>query len=206
MPPTPSRIRWLHTVFLTGMASEGDKLPEHGEFRRNLPSLLLELRLALEGSGVRELLKAHRKLSSPRIATVLRKTAEEDAQSSLPLWSAPDVGDFYRSCGFAAIPGPEGTRDLAVALEFVYALAVREARSSHEERLTETGFNLFSQTQFLEKYVCPWLPILVRGLRSQKDLQQYASLACLTRSFAQSDLEYLKSRFAFLEVIRVAGH
>ncbi len=79
---------------------------------------------------------------------------------------------------------------ITVELEFMHYLASMEAESLAEEEDRESYRR--AQSDFLERHLAHWLPVLREKLQRQEPLPFFAELVALADEFVRADRDYLK--------------
>ena len=98
------------------------------------------------------------------------------------------VGECYHEVGLEVATGFTGTPDhIAVELEFMHFLVVKELEALAGGDLDRTQNFRQKQRAFLKRHLAAWVPGFSRSVEKQAQTQFYQSLAAATRIFIESD-------------------
>jgi len=109
------------------------------------------------------------------------------------------VGECYGEVGLEVAPGFNGTPDhIAVELEFMHFLVVKELDALAGGRLDRAQNFRQKQRVFLERHLDAWVPDFSRSVEEQAQTRFYRSLAAATRLFIESDFDQCRSDMPLL--------
>jgi TorA maturation chaperone TorD len=98
------------------------------------------------------------------------------------------VGECYYEVGLELAAGFNGTPDhIAVELEFMHFLVVKELDALSAEQLDRAQNFRQKQRAFLERHLAAWVPDFSHSVEEQAQTQFFQSLAATTRIFIESD-------------------
>jgi TorA maturation chaperone TorD len=98
------------------------------------------------------------------------------------------AGECYQEVGLEVAAGFSGTPDhIAVELEFMHFLAVRELNALTAGDLDRAQNFRQKQWAFLERHLAAWVPDFSRSVEEQAQTRFYKVLAAVTRMFIASD-------------------
>jgi putative dimethyl sulfoxide reductase chaperone len=100
------------------------------------------------------------------------------------------AGDCYHEVGLEVAAGFSGTPDhIAVELEFMHFLAVKELDALSAGQLDRAQNFRQKQRAFLERHLAAWVPDFSRSVEEQAQTEFYRSLAAATRIFVENDFD-----------------
>ncbi len=103
------------------------------------------------------------------------------------------VGECYQEVGLEVAAGFTGTPDhIAVELEFMHFLVVKELDALSIEQLDRAQNFRQKQRAFLERHLAAWVPDFSRSVEEQAQTKFYQSLAATTRIFIESDYDRVR--------------
>lgn len=102
--------------------------------------------------------------------------------------STIDVRDCYESEGIDIVI-KEAPDHIAVELEFMYYLAVKQIQATKEENPQDIQLYQKKQKSFLYSYLARWLPEFTENVQKHAHTEFYRKLASLTAIFVQKDLD-----------------
>jgi putative dimethyl sulfoxide reductase chaperone len=106
--------------------------------------------------------------------------------------STLDAARCYAEFGLGAAPGYQDALDhIAVELEFVHFLCVREIDALTRRASDEAQDLQAKQRCFLEKHLAAWVPEFTASVETHAQTHFYRNLARVTRLFIASDVERL---------------
>jgi nitrate reductase assembly molybdenum cofactor insertion protein NarJ len=107
-----------------------------------------------------------------------------------------DITGFYRAFGFR-VGGTRRERPdhVAVELEFLYALALKQAYAVEAGALEQAEICVDAQARFLQDHLGRWLELFARSLAANGGIEPFLSLACLLVGFVQADCAALGVRW-----------
>jgi putative dimethyl sulfoxide reductase chaperone len=98
------------------------------------------------------------------------------------------VGECYQEAGLEVAAGFNGTPDhIAVELEFMHFLVVKELDALSAEQLDRAQNFRQKQRAFLKRHLAAWVPDFSRSLEEQAQTCFYQSLAASTRIFIENE-------------------
>jgi DMSO reductase family type II enzyme chaperone len=103
-----------------------------------------------------------------------------------------DICGFYRAFGFES-GGPlhERPDHLAVELEFMHVLALKEAYALHNGNLEHAEVVIDAQRKFLEEHLGNWINLFAQSLRLNAADESYPVLSRFLESFVEADARRL---------------
>jgi nitrate reductase assembly molybdenum cofactor insertion protein NarJ len=106
-----------------------------------------------------------------------------------------DISGFYHAFGFRVGGARKERPDhLAVELEFMYALALKQAYALDTGALEQAEICLEAQCRFLQDHLGHWVRLFERSLAANGGVEPYLSLAHFMTDFVQADEEALGVR------------
>ncbi len=98
-----------------------------------------------------------------------------------------DIAGFYRAFGFVTGgPARERPDHLAVELEFMYVMALKEAYAAQNTMAEQREICRVGQQKFLVDHLGKWIQHFARSIEAQGH-PPYVQIACLTAAFVQAD-------------------
>jgi TorA maturation chaperone TorD len=111
------------------------------------------------------------------------------------------AGDCYHEVGLEVAAGFNGTPDhIAVELEFMHFLAVKELDALFAGQLDRAQNFRQKQRAFLERHLAAWVPDFSRSVEEQAQTGFYRSLAAATRIFVENDFDQCRDAVPALMV------
>jgi TorA maturation chaperone TorD len=106
-----------------------------------------------------------------------------------------DIAGFYRAFGFG-VGGARRERPdhLAVELEFMYALALKQAYALEAGALEKARICAEAQSHFLQDHLGRWVELFTHSLTANGGVEPYLSLARFLTDFVQADAAALGVR------------
>lgn len=106
-----------------------------------------------------------------------------------------DINGFYRAFGFQ-LGGPVRERPdhLAVQLEFMYLLALKEACAVQEGHAQHREICVNAQRRFLEGHLGRWIGLFAQSLLLNAHDSVYPALAHFAQHFVEADADRLGAR------------
>ncbi len=102
--------------------------------------------------------------------------------------STLDVRSCYESEGMDIVI-KEAPDHIAVELEFMYYLAVKQIQATKEEKSQDIQLYRKKQKSFLCSHLARWLPEFTENVQKHAHTEFYRKLASLTEIFVQKDLD-----------------
>jgi TorA maturation chaperone TorD len=117
--------------------------------------------------------------------------------------STQAAGECYQEVGLEMAAGFNGTPDhIAVELEFMYFLVVKEFDALAGGNLDRVQNFRQKQRAFLERHLAAWVPDFSRSVEEQAQTRFYKDLGAATRVFIKSDFDRCREETTAL----VGGH
>ena len=111
------------------------------------------------------------------------------------------VGECYQAVCLEVAAGFNGTPDhIAVELEFMHFLVVKELDALSAGQLDRAQNFRQKQRAFLERHLAAWVPDFARSVEEQAQTRFYQSLAATTRMFIESDFDPCRDAVSALMV------
>jgi TorA maturation chaperone TorD len=104
------------------------------------------------------------------------------------------AGACYHEAGLEVAADFNGTPDhVAVELEFMHFLAVKELDALYAGQLDRAQNFQQKQRAFLERHLAAWVPDFSRSVEEQAQTEFYRSLAAATRIFVENDFNQCRN-------------
>ncbi len=158
----------------------------------HLPAILAELGLqvpapAIPTSDLAALQAAHRR-SFGLAGSLCYETEYGLPHEFRQSQELADISGFYRAFGFR-LGGARRERPdhLAVELEFMYALALKQAYALHGGAAAQAQICVDAQMRFLQDHLGRWLELFERSLITNGGVEPYLSLVHFLTAFVLAD-------------------
>jgi len=105
-----------------------------------------------------------------------------------------DVVNCYRNAGLMVTEDYKNPPDhIAVELEFMHFLIVKEIKATTEENFLDFASTLNKQQTFLDTHLCPWIFEFVDNVERNAQTSFYRSLARITKAYVRYDFQTVTS-------------
>jgi putative dimethyl sulfoxide reductase chaperone len=106
-----------------------------------------------------------------------------------------DISGFYRAFGFdTGGTSRERPDHVAVELEFIYLLALKEAYAIQEGNLEHAEVTNDAQRKFLEDHLGNWIGLFAQSLRLNASDESYQALSGFIEAFVEADARRLGAK------------
>jgi DMSO reductase family type II enzyme chaperone len=106
-----------------------------------------------------------------------------------------DICGFYRAFGFESGGAYHERPDhLAVELEFMHVLALKEDYALHEDNLEHAEVAIDAQRKFLEDHLGNWISLFAQSLRLNAGDEIYPALSHFMEAFVEADARRLGAK------------
>lgn len=193
-PPEPAGLDSLRSRELPGLEEALEGLGADEGLREEVA----RLRGALDAAEEGPLRRAYEETFEP--SGGLRCPPHETAQpipspqhAMRRTFELADVAGFYRAFGVETVPGGERPDHVAVELEFMHLLAVKEAVAHGEAPQADEHLRLCREAQrsFLQDHLGQLAPALARSLAESAASPVYAAAGAVLAAFVAEDARRL---------------